>query len=81
MAAHFTNNFLVILFKYLYNSGYIKSDIAEATFPLYAVVISAAVFMLCLFVINKWRRPVDFSIQLSAPVLDEEEGYGLNNEE
>ena len=80
-AAHFTNNFLVILFKYLYNSGYIKSDIAEASFPLYAVVISFALFMLCLFVINKWRPAIDFNVQLSAPDLDGEEDYDNSNQE
>ena len=77
VVAHFTNNFILVLFKYLYNSGYISSDIAEATFPLYATVISIVLFMFCLFILNRWRRQIDFTVQLSAPDPEEEEDYGL----
>ncbi len=71
--AHFTNNFLLILLKYLYNIGFIKADIAEADMPLYATLVSIVLFLLCLFALNKWRRPVDF--ELGDPELINEENY------
>ena len=73
--AHFTNNFLLILLKYLYNSGIIKTDIAEADVPVYAAIISIAVFIICVFVLGKWRRPVDFELELSDPDLINEENH------
>ena len=78
---HFTNNFLLVLFKYLYNSGYISNDIAEAAFPLYATAISIALFLFCLFILNKWRRPIDFSVHLSAPEISDEEDYNYEGEQ
>ena len=75
MAAHFTNNFLLILLKYLYNSGFIKADIAEADMPLYATLVSIALFLVCLFILSKWRRPVDFELELGDPDLTNEENY------
>jgi membrane protease YdiL (CAAX protease family) len=74
--AHFTNNFLLILLKYLYDSGVIKTDITEADIPVYAVAVSTVLFLLCLFVLHKWRRPVDFTLELSEPeLIDSEEHY------
>jgi len=81
MAAHFTNNFLVVLFKYLYNTGAIKTDIAEANYPVYAAIISVALFLCCLFLINKWRRSIDFNIQLSGPDEAGEEHFDVENEQ
>ena len=75
IAAHFTNNFLLVVFKYLYNSGYIKSDVADANFPLYSAFISVALFAGCFYILAKWRKRIDFTVQLSAPDLTEEEGY------
>ena len=75
VGAHFTNNFLLILLKYLYNVGFIKADVAEADVPLYATLISIALFLVCLFILNKWRRPVDFELELGDPDLINEENY------
>ena len=75
MCAHFLNNFLVVLFKYLYNTGVIGADIAEGEAPLYATVISIAVFLACVFMLNKWRKPVDFEVILNEPPFINEENY------
>lgn len=60
IAAHFVNNFLTVLLKYLLNIGVISADIAEASTPWYATVISVVLFGACLFLFNKWKQPVDF---------------------
>ena len=73
--AHFTNNFLLILLKYIYNAGLIKTDIAEVDIPLYATLVSTALFLVCFFILTKWRRPVDFELELGDPDLINEENY------
>jgi membrane protease YdiL (CAAX protease family) len=74
--AHFTNNFLFLLLKYLYNTGVLSKDLAEADVPLYATLISVMLFVLCLFALNKWRKPFDFALALNEPdLIDEEEHY------
>ncbi|MFM2305599.1 MAG: hypothetical protein RLZZ367_268 [Bacteroidota bacterium] len=60
IAAHFTNNFLAVLFKYLYNTGAVGKDFAEAETPLYASLISIAVFIGFVFIFNKWKKPATF---------------------
>lgn len=60
IAAHFTNNFLAVLFKYLYNTGAIGRDLAEAETPFYASLISMAVFIGFVFIFNKWKKPATF---------------------
>jgi CAAX protease family protein len=75
MVAHFTNNFLLILLKYIYNAGVIKTDIAEVDVPLYVTLVSTGLFFICFFIFTKWRRPVDFESELSDPDLINEENY------
>jgi membrane protease YdiL (CAAX protease family) len=58
--AHFTNNFLAVLLKYLFNTGVISKDLAEAETPLYATVISVVVFAGLLFILTKWKKPANF---------------------
>jgi len=76
VAAHFVNNFLVVLLKYIYNAGIIKTNIAEAEIPLYAGLISLVLFTGCVLILNKWRRPIDFNSELDeTDVINEEEHY------
>jgi uncharacterized protein len=58
VAAHFTNNFMQVLFKYLYNIGVIGKDIADATMPVYVVIISALLFAGCVYILGQWKQPV-----------------------
>lgn len=60
IAAHFVNNFLTVLLKYLFNIGVISADMAEADTPWYATVISVVLFAGCLYLFNKWKTPADF---------------------
>ena len=60
IAAHFTNNFMAVLLKYLYNLGMISDDLANAKTPIYATLISMAVFGLFIFLFNKWKNPATF---------------------
>lgn len=60
IAAHFTNNFMAVLLKYLFNLGVISQDVANAETPLYATVISLVIFTGLLFLFNKWKKPVSF---------------------
>lgn len=73
IAAHFVNNFLTVLLKYLFNIGVISADVAEAATPWYATAISVVLFAGCLFLFNKWKTPADFD--------DEEEDEDDNNTE
>jgi membrane protease YdiL (CAAX protease family) len=75
--AHFTNNFLFVLLKYLYNTGHISKELADADMPLYATLVSSVLFALCLFALNKWRKPVDFALILNEPeiIADEEQEH------
>lgn len=60
IAAHFTNNFLAVLLKYLFNLGVISEDVANAETPLYATIIGIAIFIAFVFVFSKWKKPVNF---------------------
>lgn len=60
IAAHFVNNFLTILLKYLFNIGVISADMAEAHTPWYATAISVVLFSACLYLFYKWKQPADF---------------------
>ena len=76
VAAHFVNNILVVILQYLVNNGYIKTDITEAELPLYVTLLSIVLFGGCVFVLNKWRRTIDFSMELDEPEpMIEEEDY------
>ncbi len=72
IAAHFINNFLAVLMKYLFNLGIISSDLAEAKTPLYATILSLAVFAVFIFLFNKWKNPATF--------VEQEEETELPNE-
>ena len=61
IAAHFVNNFLEVLAKYLYNIGVISSDVAEASTPVYITIVSILIFAGCIFVFNKWKVQPDFA--------------------
>lgn len=60
IAAHFTNNFLAVFMKYFFNLGMISEDVANAKTPLFATVISIAVFAMFIFLFNKWKNPARF---------------------
>lgn len=60
IAAHFINNFLAVLLKYLFNLGIISSDLAEAKTPLYATIISLLIFAAFIYLFNKWKNPSTF---------------------
>lgn len=60
IAAHFTNNFLSVLLKYLYNTGKISDELANAEAPLYLTLIAVVVFAGLVFILHKIKRPADF---------------------
>lgn len=62
IAAHFTNNFFAVLLKYLFNTGVIGTDLAEASTPLYLTVASLAVFAGCVYLFYSWRKPNAFVV-------------------
>lgn len=76
IAAHFTNNFLAVLLKYLFNLGYISKEFAEAQTPLYLTLISVAVFAVFIFLFHKWKNPDNFV----EPVEEEEEVNNVQEE-
>lgn len=69
--AHFTNNFLAVLLKYLFNLGYISKNLADAKMPLYATVISLVVFGGLVFLFNKWKNPATFVEQKTTEPFNE----------
>ena len=60
IAAHFTNNFLAVLMKYFFNLGMISEDMANAKTPIYATILSLAIFGVFIFLFNKWKNPAKF---------------------
>ncbi|MFN8285512.1 MAG: CPBP family intramembrane glutamic endopeptidase [Chitinophagales bacterium] len=63
--AHFINNFLTVLFKYLFNNGYLSSDLANASTPLWLTILGTVIFGLCIFMFYKWQEKAEFAdIQL-----------------
>jgi len=60
IAAHFVNNILDILLKYLYNIGILKTDISESSVPVYLTVLSIIIFAACLYLFNKWKVQPSF---------------------
>ncbi len=68
--AHFTNNFLAVLLKFLFNLGYISEDVANSETPIYMTVISITLFFALVFLLSRWKQPVTFT--------EEEETESLN---
>lgn len=60
IAAHFTNNFLTVLLKYLFNIGVISTDFAEAATPWYLTLTSMLLFSGCIYLFYKWRIAPSF---------------------
>ncbi len=61
VAAHFTNNFLAVLMKYLFNLGKISKEVAEAETPLYVTIVSIVIFAGLVLLFNKWKKPGAFN--------------------
>lgn len=72
IAAHFTNNFLAVFLKYLFNIGVIPNDLAEATSPWYLTVISVVLFSGCVYIFYRWNKNVDFYEPLPEPETENE---------
>lgn len=68
--AHFINNFLTVLLKYLYSTGNISKDFAEASSPLWLTLIGTALFTLCIFMFYKWREKADFADTQEQPHIE-----------
>ena len=66
IAAHFTNNFLAVLLKYLFNLGMISEDMANAKTPIYLTILSLAVFAMFIFLFNKWKNTATF-VEIEEP--------------
>jgi membrane protease YdiL (CAAX protease family) len=61
IVAHFVNNFLVVVLKYLFNTGAISADVAEASVPLWVVLISVVIFSACIFIFHRSKKEPDFA--------------------
>jgi len=59
VAAHFINNFLSVLLKYLYNIGVISTDVTDTATPWYITLASFVLFFGCLYLFNKWKERFD----------------------
>lgn len=60
IVAHFINNFFAVFLKYLFNIGWLSSDLAEASSPWYLTFVSIILFLGCAYLIYRWRKPDDF---------------------
>ena len=63
IAAHFTNNFLAVLLKFLFNVGYISEDVANSETPIYMTVISMTLFFALIFLLRRWKQPAVFTLE------------------
>jgi membrane protease YdiL (CAAX protease family) len=71
IAAHFFNNFIIVLFKYLYTAGIVKIDLAEVTPPVYITLLSLIVLAACMYALWKLRvKPAvdDESEEINQPL-------------
>lgn len=73
IAAHFLNNFLAVLLKYLLNIGVISAEVAEADTPIYVALITTVLLCGCLYFIKKLKQPAHFD--------EDEEDEDHNNTE
>jgi hypothetical protein len=60
IAAHFTNNFMAVLLKYLFNVGFISADLAEAASPWYLTLGSVVLFSGCVYLFYRWDKKIDY---------------------
>lgn len=63
--AHFTNNFFAIVLKYLFNTGVLSSDLSKTETPLWATLLSLALFSVCLFIFHRWKKQNDASLVMN----------------
>lgn len=68
---HLVNNFLTVLLKYLYATGQVSSDLAEASPPVWVSLIAMAAFALCVFLFHKWRANTEFAAEQDPFTLNE----------
>lgn len=58
--AHFINNFLAVFLKYLFNTGVISADIAQASSPWYLTLGSVLLFSACAYLFYRWNKKIDY---------------------
>jgi membrane protease YdiL (CAAX protease family) len=74
--AHFTNNFLAVFLKYLFNIGVISADIAEASSPWYLTLGSVVLFSGCVYLFSRWNKNIDYYEPVPEPEQEvENENY------
>lgn len=61
IAAHFMNNFVALLLKYLLNIGVISAEVAEADTPIYVALITTVLLVGCMYLLYKNRQPAHFA--------------------
>ncbi|MBL7777155.1 MAG: CPBP family intramembrane metalloprotease [Chitinophagales bacterium] len=69
IAAHFVNNALAVILKYLFAIGVLSSDIANDSVPLWSVAISVVLFAAILRLLHNNKANISFRY----PVFDEDE--------
>lgn len=69
IAAHFVNNALAVLLKYLFAIGVLSSDIANNSVPLWSVAVSVVLFAAILRLLHNNKANIHFRY----PVFDEDE--------
>lgn len=71
VVVHLINNFLTVLFKYLYATGRVGSDFAEASPPVWLSLVALVVFTLCVFLFYKWRQKAEFAAETEPFTVNE----------
>lgn len=72
IAAHFTNNFITVLLKYLFIIGVLSTDFSEASTSWYLTIASVILFSGCIYLFYKWRITPDFEEPVMEPISDNE---------
>lgn len=67
VVAHFTNNFLAVFLKYLFNIGIIPTDLAETSSPWYLTLGSVLLFSGCAYIFYRWNKCTDFYEPVPVP--------------
>jgi len=65
--AHFINNFMTVLFKYLHHTGVISQDIVEMNTPWWLTVIGISIFAAMTYLLYVIKQPTNFE----EPIEDE----------
>lgn len=69
--AHFINNFLTVLFKYLYHTGVVGQDMVDMKTPWWLTLLGIVIFAATIFLLHKAKDPTPYEELSVEPETEE----------